>query len=190
MRATRLAVRLFIALSAAWLSVAGAQANYTYTYTDNNFTNVAAPYTTNDKITGKLVFLQGLAPNLDNVTDEIPAAFSFSDGQQTLDSQNAFINGSITLSTNAQGNIIQWYIEIWGDAPGNMSALLITENLGVNSISDMSTPDIDAEPFGSNLDMAGTWKVTVPESSTGYLLGAGILGLAFLGQRRRWTPAR
>jgi len=67
-----------------------------------------------------------------------------------------------------------------------MSAELITENLV--SVFDISTPDIDADPFGSNEDKAGSWTVTVPEPSTLALLGAGLLGFAFLGWRRRGMP--
>lgn len=187
MHVNRLSIGLLVALTVAFFSTASAKANVIYTYTGNDFTSVNAPYTTNDKITGTLVFLWGLAPNLDDVTDEIPLSFSFSDGQQTLDSENAVIVGSISISTNALGNITQWYIELWGDVPGNMSAELITENLGGNMF-DTSTPDIDADPFGSNQDKAGSWTMTVPEPSTVYLLGAGLLGLAFLGWRRRETP--
>ncbi len=96
MFANRLAVGLLIALGIARLSTASAKADTIYTYTGNDFTTAVAPYTTNDKITGTLTFSSPLDDNLINETED-PESFSFSDGVQTLDKENAEVVGGVTF---------------------------------------------------------------------------------------------
>jgi hypothetical protein len=136
-------------------------------------------------ITGTLTFSEPLGDNLTN-SSEIPESFSFSDGVQTLDNENSGISGALLLSTNNQGNIIQWLIVIDTETE---TQRISTENYslqGVGNIEDAATNDIDTNLGGFNLNDPGTWEVSsVPEPSMLPLLGAVLLGLVFLGRRRR-----
>lgn len=168
----------------------------TYTYTGNAFTSVlnaqgsTEPYTTSDFISGSIVTLNPLPPNLSLVNISPPSpkvsyqilSFSFFDGVNTWDSTNSGINPAI-VSTDSQGAIIVWFLIIKGASPPfpfNNFSFLITcsgNNLdpecgapgtngagGGDQVSILTGPSLFNSTFvgGSVFGAPGTWGAKCP----------------------------
>src|ERR1700729_1643352 len=92
------------------LCAASAEANVTYEYTGNDFTNVVSPYTTNDHVTVSFTVANPFGPNFANNITQI--SFSFSDGVQTLTNNTVRFDGVFGIATDASGNIAFWGVDV------------------------------------------------------------------------------
>ena len=90
------------------------KADYTYTYTGNNFSLVQSPFTSDDGITGYFTVASPLGPNFASsdigpVGLNLVTSWSFSNGLQTFDQNNSYpeyaLSNKFTVSTDASGNI-------------------------------------------------------------------------------------
>jgi len=131
-----------------------------------------------------------LTPTLNGTIPVDPISFSFTDGIDTLNNSNATI--SLSVSTDAAGNIFEWFVNIDGTS-------------GLESYSEFygsATEATDgvymtgaAGPSAYLEGHRGTWSVSVPEPSALLLFAIGLLafvGAACTGStggtRRRVSP--
>ena len=144
----------------------------TYDYTGNDFTSFSDPtaYTSNDYITISFTTADALADKLDDVYF-ILTDFTFQDGVQTL-SSIAGDTAAGLISTNATGQIIDWYLTA-GDGSG---VYLIRSAFLPGSVSNGY---FDEALFGlsgnvnisaSNMDDPGVWtRSTTPVLSENHI---------------------
>jgi hypothetical protein len=78
-----LGVTLFVVLIALGSFGSAARADVVYEYSGSNFTSFYGGYTSDDSISGSLVFASALGDNL-TLASVNPTSFSFSDGVQTI----------------------------------------------------------------------------------------------------------
>ena len=167
-----------ISTAVAALSIvypASVQADTTYTYTGNPFTNVSGPpYTMSDFVSGMLTLAGPLAPNFNGFVT--PIAFSFSDGVQTITNLTPGL-GLVTFGfqTGPTGAISDWNVDVF---------LLA----GVAEISTVKgvTQEIDfgllgAASFGQITDNPGVWATVAGVPDTGSTLSLMALTLIALG---------
>jgi hypothetical protein len=156
---------------------ASSSADVIYTYTGNVFTTASAPYTTADSVTGYI--------------DVTVAAFSFSDGVNTITNVNK-VSDNINFTTDASsGAVISWSISLTGslgsintDCVGQCSLQNVIPN-GADVVTDSA---FNSTAF--NTDTPGTWAVSaVPEPSTWAMMLLGFAGIGFLAYRRNTKPA-
>jgi len=105
---------------------ANAFGDTTYFYTGTNFTIVTPPYTTSDLVTGSITLPTPLASDL-FFAAIMPPAFSFSDGVQTLSDANTNHNTFI-VSTNAVGDITNWFMSVSAEVGGVDLETIVTAN--------------------------------------------------------------
>jgi len=120
-----------------------------YEYTGLNFTNVVDPYTTADRVTGRLTVPE-LNPNLTFAGIEADVvSYVFNDGHQELNNSNSTVV-QIKVSTDANGDIVDARVFV-NDASGNIQL--------VRTTTDFDTGIDNLGPFGANTG-AGTWART------------------------------
>jgi hypothetical protein len=175
-------VSAILVLSASTLI---AHADSIYTYTGQDFTFATAPFTTGDFVSGSFTTTTPLGDNLDDAFI-IPASFSFNDGVDTLNNTNGSV-ADFFISTNASGAIVDWTIDVFGTAVGE----LIEITGGPKSAGDDGDLGTAAEGVGAN-HFSGVFTSSAPtsvtpEPSTLALLGTGILGVAGM-MRRKFLP--
>jgi hypothetical protein len=160
---------------------------YTYTYTGHDFNDVTAPYTTSDFVSGSFTLAAPIAANTSVFSSDIePISFSFSDGVQTIDSNDGS-NNSFVIGTDSMGAINEWVIVL------SVSLGQTDRDLGTRKMDPLSASrDSGNNAAGGEGEIVadpGTWVETVnssavPEPSTLALLGSGILGLAGVAGRK------
>jgi len=154
------------------------------------------PFTTDDFVSGSFTVSTPLRANRPFSSIE-PIAFSFSNGVDTLTSNDSFFNFIFEVGTDSTGAITRWYIvmETAGIPPGYYGISTANTVFGGNPyIADSgltpTTPVISPyDVFGDNGNDPGTWTVSettpsTPEPSSIVLLGSGMVGLATLIKRR------
>ncbi|GAA3749975.1 PEP-CTERM sorting domain-containing protein [Terriglobus aquaticus] len=177
-------MRLFALAAAVTLSLIPslASASTIYNYTGQAYSSATTPYTTSEFVTGSFTVDTPLAANLTNGT-VTPVSFSFNDGVQTITDQTAFSSSFGDLSTDANGNIIGYYIQIYNLAQG----FIKLSNVGGGLSGD--TVRLTVATSGSNT-VAGAFQpiaasaAATPEPSGFVLLGTSALGLVGLVRRR------
>lgn len=174
-----------------------AQADTTYTYTGNLFTQFFGGDSCNSglvgecRITGSFTVAQALGPNFafQVIT---PKSWSFTDGNSTIDNSNTlFVQGTpvFQVGTDANGDITKgsmWNIRL--DSTANPAITLFTDgglSSGVLPVGvDQSFVEVAACSAGCAVldNDPGTWNVSssdaaVPEPTSVLLVGSGLLGL-------------
>lgn len=161
----------------------GAQAATRYEYTGNPFTFAAPPYTTSDRVTGQFTTFSALPPNraFGDVAAANVAAFSFSDGVQTIDDGNATFY-FVRVSTDGNGDIVQWDIRVQIVAG---TSQILTGHTGPSGDQVVGGGGI-----AQNIDQPGTWTselLEVPSLGLPALaaFGVGLAAIAIVALRRR-----
>lgn len=109
----KLTITVFlVAISMVGLLVQPTNAEVTYTYEGPNFTDVWDPYTTANKVSVSFTVSDPLPSNLssENITNSI-TDYSLADGQQEF-TPSTGVTGFFKISTDSDGNIIEWEISL------------------------------------------------------------------------------
>jgi hypothetical protein len=197
-------------------STAGATAIYTYQGNPfNDFRTRGAPsfppYDSSNAVTISIVLAAPLAPNTGAAYDDV-IAFTFNDGQATLDETNSKLNdgfGAFGFGVGADGlpysnsgggswillaaelgtlgiERLQRQINSWGI---DQTATFNTPpyDSGSQTLLDAQGSEIDTT-FGAVFDNPGTWSlVVIPEPGTALLMGLGLTALGWRGRvRQSW----
>jgi len=101
-------------LSASLAALAGAPAgaDVVYTYTGNDFTTATSPYTQSDHLVIELDFTDALPANLQLSPSSTPFSFAIYDGVHTITDATALGPHTFALATDANGNIVNWGINV------------------------------------------------------------------------------
>jgi len=140
----------------------------TYVYIGNPFTDVAAPYTTNDFVTAMVTLAEPLPPNTG--IQVFPTAFALSDGVQTITNLNA-TSFTFHFGTGPTGAITSWSIFV-NSADGEIITRLAV------AIEDLG---LFGSGFGGNILSPGTWTVNGQVADRGSTLALMTLTLTALG---------
>jgi hypothetical protein len=156
------------------------KAGVIYTYTGNDFTTAAAPFTTDDSITGSFTVLAAFGDDL-SLTFFTPTSFTFSDGVDTVTNVTA-ISSYFGVATNSLGQISDWVVGI-----NEVTGPLI-QTFGPTSGLPYGYADEAAN--ASHTIYAGTlpgdngsWTES-PEPSPFVLTATALLALAFVARKR------
>ena len=192
-------VRIVLLTASVLMAVSltpSAVADTAYTYTGNNYNQLGGTYKSGGPYALSVVFTTTLSGNaLDNLpfTDitSTVTSYNFTDGSGlTLNNIN---NGlakpdlSVSLATDASGNIVQWFVGAYTSPPNTQMQSNWESPYGFIPGADFSetTPNFAGE-YGSVSDDPGTWHgVTVPEPTAVSLLV--IAGVGLLARRRQRT---
>jgi hypothetical protein len=174
-----------VATLALGATCSSAFADTTYVYTGTDFTFDISPYTASEMVTGSITLSAPLADNLP-LSFVLPVAFSFSDGVQTLSYANTN-SDTFVVSTNARGDITNWYISVAAVVSGIPLELIETSALiGDYGLSAIAVP---GSFVGAYTASPGMWS-PVPEASTWAMMAVGFVGLGVLGLRKRKAHPR
>lgn len=133
---------IFVLLS--WTPPAPAQET-TYRYTGNTFVDIdddtppIGEYTTAMKLTGSVTFSEPLGP--DFFAPVVPIAFSFFEGRNTVDNNNAELS-EFSFLTDESGQILSWLVDVTDffetSEPGDYQQVQIvsTENEDYADLND------------------------------------------------------
>lgn len=199
----KLLLKCSLAAVASLIALGAPHAAVVYTYTGQNFSaNLAAPYTNTSHLTGSLTFASALAPNLSAaVISGLPAvtSISFFDGVNSYISPNVSLNPFGTFTTNAQGLITAWAIQVVGGTNSSQfisrSALTTTSSCGnIAAVPGGVNDAVCAGAFPANVFpgslQPGSWSAgvvsAVPEPATWLLFGLGLAGVL---RRKRADPS-
>lgn len=159
-----------------------ASASTIYNYTGQAYSSATLPYNTSESVTGSFTLNTPLAANLTNGT-VTPVSFSFSDGVQTITDQTAFSSSFGDLSTDANGNIISYYIQINNLTQGFIKLSNVGGGLSGDSVRLTVGTSGSNTVAGSFAPIAASAAAT-PEPSSLVLLGTSALGLLDAVRRR------
>jgi hypothetical protein len=201
-------------VGALFLAAPQAKADVIYTYTGKDFTFVdplPGPYKTTDFVSGNFNLTSALGANLSNfnvLTDSSFISFSFSDGVNTItNSASSFGIETLTVSTNALGQITSWDIDLQTPSDANWTTIgqqqffIVTSTLHQQDMGQLRTCDPPGD-CSINNDAAegsinnvlggfyvpGSWVETTPLPATLPLFATGLGGLGLLGWRRKRRP--
>ena len=151
-----------------FLSAANLNAEQVYSYTGALFTNVEAPYTTSDRISGNITLDLPLAPSLSAVDlTNLLSDFSFTDGQQLRTPGNSTVC-RFEISTDGAGNISGWSI-FFREAPTPMPSMpqqtldimQLGDQVGTAGANVTACGDLtNLSPFAEN-NTPGSWTNAV-----------------------------
>src|SRR5215472_7722168 len=130
MTSTPKSLLVLCCLAVGFLTAASVQAvPTTYQYTGNPFAAAASPYTTSDFVSGMLTLAGPLAPNMPlNVVT--PLAFSFSDGVQTLTSNQPLGLYVFEFATGPTGSITEWLVHFYNfNFTGDIATVSMPHNV-------------------------------------------------------------
>jgi hypothetical protein len=192
----RLGMAIVVAAAVSAVCAAPAIADYTYTYTGNDFTsfdtgfdccNIHSPYSPSDRVTISLTYSAPLPHNsFTSLTGVNPLSGFISDGVNSLSINPTFDDYAITLQTNPSGQIITWSIlaGTWiNGAIGGVYSTISSDSNGITG-SDSGTTQNGDPPFGNSSlfsassQIPGAWDDPSPVPTTN--LGAGIPGLVMV----------
>jgi hypothetical protein len=151
--------RFFLSITLVFIGSV-AHATVKYTYTGKYFQwkpslvikQVGRPCPSGCKIVGYLVTQGPLSPNLNKATI-FPLSFSFTDGQQTINSPNSSPNTVFMVSTDSYGAIVAWHTTV----------VQATGATGV--IDSCSTPGAYGPPgLGTCTVLPGSFDETIADS--------------------------
>jgi hypothetical protein len=171
------------------------KADTTYTYTGHDFTEVQAPYTTSDSVTGWFTVAAPL-PEFDFPQDVDPIAFSFSDGVQTITNLNDTSPSDFFVTTDSVGDIRSWIVQLYPNDDMHNANFIQMGNFTDFPSGDrgnLPLPSGDL-PLGGDgeVEEVGNWAMSssisspspTPEPSTFALFATGLLGLVQVARRR------
>jgi hypothetical protein len=175
-----------------------AVAQVTYNYQGNDFTIVAAPYTTADSVSGSFTVSTPLSANLTDAT-VIPTTWSLTDGVLALSNTTPNLNlFDLIISTNPLGQIDYWNFAASADGPANVSNGQI-QTIYTSPADAFGEPahgqDSGQPRFGTGSGFVltpppGGWTTPVPLPSTLTSAASGLALLFGLGVLRGRRPHR
>jgi hypothetical protein len=135
---------------------AGVAISETYSYTGHSFTTFSSGDSCPPecRITGSFT-IPLLAANLP-IGPITPTSFTFTDGNTVITRANAGIP-RISVSTDANGQIATWQIELQASTPAGI-VLLSTINQSQSGTSDGSVILPNTNPNAYNVNDAGSWS--------------------------------
>ena len=176
-------------LAASALALPLMAADTVYTYTGQNFTTLigGGSYALTDSVTGWFTVASPLTANIPSSLI-IPAAYSFSDGVQTLSSSSPSLTSQFRVGTDGIGDITNWSISVsWS----TVNEIYTTSVGGVSQ--DEGFMGAAEGLIGQH---PGTWVEStasaVPEPGTLILFASALLGMAgpLSANRRDSAPVR
>lgn len=165
----------------------------TYIYTGKPFNAFIGSYACPPqcRITGSFTVAQPLPANFGGSV--VPLSYDFTDGFTHWTNSNSVVDNSFrswSFSDPATCRFYCWFIALV--QPGDLSYPLrglISFDGGADYSWLQTSPTSRINDFAWNYDLSGTWSVgsplTVPEPSSLFMLGAGLVGAGTLLMRRK-----
>jgi hypothetical protein len=166
------------------------RADTIYTYTGNPFNAFRGSYTCPPqcRITGSFTVAQPVTATFGGPV--VPLSYDFTDGFTHWTNSNSVVDNSFrswSFSDPATCRFYCWFIALV--QPGDLSYPRrgIATFDGGADVSSIQTSPNTVTDFAWNYDLRGTWSVSlpVPEPSSLFLLGAGLLGAGLFLRRKQ-----